>query len=152
KGNQRQVIVFHLVQSDQMGPLSNAEPGSVPIESIPLESLADLRKKAMEASARPPQLPAKEARKVYFQRSEAVRRYVLARAAGICEACNEPAPFARPDGTPYLEPHHTRRLSDGGPDHPQFVAGICPTCHRRIHYGRDGSAWNDALTQRLEQV
>lgn len=86
-----------------------------------------------------PQTSAKEARHFYYQRSEAVRRYVLARAGGTCECCSDPAPFVRADGSPYLEPHHTRRLSDGGPDDPRFVAGICPTCHRHIHYGQGGA-------------
>jgi hypothetical protein len=61
-----------------------------------------------------------------------VKAYVLRRANGCCEACGEEAPFVRKDGTPYLEPHHTRRVADGGPDHPAWVAAICPTCHRQI--------------------
>jgi hypothetical protein len=39
---------------------------------------------------------------------------------------------------PNLEPHHIRRLADGGPDHPRWVAALCPTCHRRVHHGVDG--------------
>jgi 5-methylcytosine-specific restriction protein A len=53
------------------------------------------------------------------------------------------------DGTPYLETHHTTRLADEGLDHPQTVGAICPTCHRRIHSGIDGDAWNKQLKQRL---
>ena len=49
-----------------------------------------------------------------YERSRDVRRYVLARSKGKCEGCSGPAPFSRPDGTPYLEPHHLKRLSDGG--------------------------------------
>jgi hypothetical protein len=48
-----------------------------------------------------------------------------------------------------LEPHHTRRVSDGGLDHPSSVAGICPNCHRRVHHGRDGKQYNLALQERL---
>lgn len=44
------------------------------------------------------------------------------------------APFRTQDGQPYLEPHHIRRLSDGGPDDPRWVAGLCPNCHRRAHH------------------
>jgi 5-methylcytosine-specific restriction enzyme A len=86
-----------------------------------------------------------DAKKIVYQRSKAVRAYVLARANGSCESCHEPAPFARKDGTPYLEPHHTRRVSDGGPDHPRWVGGICPNCHTEIHFGKDGAAKNSAL-------
>ena len=54
------------------------------------------------------------------ERSAAVREYVLARSTGVCEGCGTPAPFVTAQGAPYLEPHHTRRLSDGGPDHPAW--------------------------------
>ncbi|MFL6446142.1 MAG: HNH endonuclease [Bryobacteraceae bacterium] len=70
----------------------------------------------------------------------------------MCEACKQPAPFDRPDGKPYLEPHHTRRVSDGGPDHPSSVAAVCPNCHRRIHHGRDGKQYNVALQERLSEI
>jgi 5-methylcytosine-specific restriction protein A len=146
KGAVRKVIVFHLVQPEQQD--TPAEETVVSPAAI-AASLDELRAKAMQAAAPAPQLPPKEARRLYYQRSEAVRMYVLARAAGVCEACKQPAPFVRPDGSPYLEPHHTRRLSDGGPDDPRFVGGVCPTCHRRIHYGQDGSIVNHRLVSHL---
>jgi 5-methylcytosine-specific restriction protein A len=85
----------------------------------------------------------------YHRRSAAVRMYVLARADGTCESCNSPAPFCREDGTAYLEPHHTRRLSDGGPDHPRWVGAVCPNCHREIHHGAEGKEKNTRLQQDL---
>ncbi|MGK5511732.1 HNH endonuclease [Brevibacillus formosus] len=51
----------------------------------------------------------------------------------MCEACGSEAPFKTAKGGPFLEVHHRRRLSDGGPDHPEWVAAICPNCHRRCH-------------------
>src|SRR6266403_1029622 len=79
------------------------------------------------------------------QRSEDVRAYVLRRAKGCCEGCQTAAPFVRKDGSPYLEPHHIRRVSDGGPDDPAFVIALCPNCHRRVHAGRDGTSYNASL-------
>jgi 5-methylcytosine-specific restriction protein A len=110
-------------------------------------SLADLRAAALE----PPGVnqPAPEAKRKTYRRSAAVRRYVLARAAGACEGCGSPAPFVTPAGDPYLEPHHTRRISDGGPDHPAAVIGLCPTCHRRVHHGADGPTYNHGLIATL---
>ena len=75
--------------------------------------------------------------------------YVQARAAGHCEGCKSPAPFARKNGAPYLEPHHIRRVSDGGPDDPAFVISLCPNCHRRVlHAGADGDDYNAELLAR----
>ena len=84
------------------------------------------------------------------ERSDSIRVYALARADGICEACGAAAPFKKPDGTPYLEVHHIRRLSDGGPDSPEWVAAICPNCHRRAHFGRDIALFNRDLKSNVE--
>ena len=80
-----------------------------------------------------------------------MRIYVRQRAAGKCEGCGKPAPFLTPAKQPYLEPHHIRRLADGGPDHPRWVAALCPTCHRRVHHGADGKEWNQTIADRVGQ-
>jgi 5-methylcytosine-specific restriction protein A len=87
-----------------------------------------------------------------YKRSEDVRNYVLARAKGRCQGCVAPAPFLRADGSPYLEPHHVRRVSDGGPDHPAFVIALCPNCHRRVHAGADGAQYNLKLAELLKAI
>jgi hypothetical protein len=87
-----------------------------------------------------------------YVRSKAVRDYVLMRAAGRCESCDQPAPFIRKNGTPYLEPHHTTRVSDGGPDRPRFVGAVCPACHRELHFGIGGEEKNAALQERLRAL
>ncbi|MBP2147415.1 HNH endonuclease [Xanthobacter flavus] len=87
-----------------------------------------------------------------FARSRAVHSYVLRRAGGHCEGCGSPAPFLRADGSPYLEPHHIRRLSDGGPDDIRFVIALCPNCHRRVHVGADGQSYNEQLRARMGSI
>jgi len=72
-----------------------------------------------------------------FIRDPNVIAWVLVMAAGVCEACDEPAPFVRDDGEPYLEVHHVRPLAEGGPDSADNAIAVCPTCHRRLHYGSD---------------
>ena len=81
-----------------------------------------------------------------------MRIYVLRRAEGHCEGCGEAAPFLTRDGHPYLEPHHTRWLSDGGPDTPAHVIALCPTCHRRAHYAVDALAFNTSLIERMKRL
>ena len=109
-----------------------------------------------EAALQPPAAPAghSDAKRNAYRRSAAVRAYTLARANGICEGClaRSPRPSVPELVVPTLEPHHTRRLSDGGPDHPAAVMALCPTCHRRAHYAEDGAEYNDMLIARLLQI
>ncbi|MFC7156125.1 HNH endonuclease [Halomarina halobia] len=83
------------------------------------------------------------------RRSRAVKDYALARADGICEGCEENAPFVTPSGNPYLEVHHVFQVSDDGADSPDAVVAICPTCHSRIHHADDGSEYNAELIEKL---
>jgi len=136
---EREAIVFELRSLEAVAEKVEAEP-AVP-SALTLE---DLRRLAFSAATESSQAPSQGMRNVY-QRSRDVRVYVLARANGKCEGCSAPAPFLRSDGTPYLEPHHLRRLSDGGPDHPAHVIALCPNCHRRVHAGADGEAYNAKL-------
>lgn len=152
KKNLRSAIVFDLVpiQAVEEGlPGDEGEAVGDDLFGTPA-TLADLQRRA-HAAAKPSTVTGKSTRNVY-RRSDDVRDYVLARAAGVCEACSEPAPFQTIQGTPYLEPHHIRRLSDGGPDHPRHVAGVCPNCHRRAHYGADAVAFNKALAAKIASI
>lgn len=148
-GHSRKEIVFHLVRAE------DATAVAAPVEEGPIvtptpPSLDQLRARALDAAhSGPSEGNGKQGRRTYYKRSKDVRDYVLARAAGVCEECGLPAPFKRLDGSPYLEPHHIRRVADGGPDHPSSVGAICPTCHRRIHYGSDGAEYNRRLAEAI---
>ncbi|MGP1170935.1 MULTISPECIES: HNH endonuclease [Serratia] len=146
--NMRQGIIFNLFR------VSSAQESDHEIVSSEVgqkeESLEQLRAKAIKSSEISGQRQQSDNKKSWFKRSEDVKKYVLKRANGICEACNQPAPFKKRNGDPYLEPHHTKRLADEGPDHPQWVGAICPTCHRRIHSGVDGKEVNKKLMVKLE--
>lgn len=84
-------------------------------------------------------------------RSEPVRQFALADADGVCQGCEEEAPFETPAGRPYLEVHHLYRLSDGGLDDPENVIALCPNCHRRRHEGKDGDEFNQKLIEKAEE-
>lgn len=152
EGAQRDLIVFRLMPVEQLLPVETVGgEDSTSTEASP-SSLDGLRAAAMAAVGAPGNVsdPAEAVRRTY-QRSAKVRAYVLARADGICELCEKPAPFTRKsDGSPYLEPHHINRVSDGGLDHPRHVGGICPACHREIHFGIDGDSLNDKLRTSIE--
>jgi len=72
-----------------------------------------------------------------FIRCPEVVVWVLQCANGTCELCTTPAPFERPNGTPYLEVHHVKPLAEGGPDTVDNAIALCPNCHRKAHYGMD---------------
>lgn len=60
----------------------------------------------------------------------------MKRAKDICERCGALAHLIRiSDGTPYLEVHHKKRLADGGADTVENAIGVCPNCHRELHFG-----------------
>jgi len=130
QGRIRKAIVFELTPIEEFVQLQEEEDSET--ETLLDDSLETLRQKALaesaEASTR--------------RRSKAIRVYVLKRASGVCEGCGSPAPFKKASGQPYLEPHHTRRLADGGPDHPRWVVAVCPNCHRRAHHAADAAKYN----------
>ena len=132
--------------------LESGEPDPETISPVPEIDLTELRKRAYAALGATKSGGAKEARQVFYERSGAVRDYVLGRAGGICELTGQPAPFRTTSGKPYLEVHHTRRLSDDGPDDPRWVAAITPTAHREIHYGEHGEELNRQLKGKLRQI
>jgi hypothetical protein len=71
-----------------------------------------------------------------FNRSSYVAEYAKRIANGICQDCNEPAPFINKlTDQPFLEIHHIIPLAKGGSDAPENTIAICPNCHRKRHYG-----------------
>jgi predicted HNH restriction endonuclease len=118
--------------------------------SLSEANIDELRKVAMLAAR--PTAAMKVRKAIYRVRSLAIKRYVLKRADGICEGCREPAPFQSVEGGPYLEPHHTTRLADEGPDHPADVIALCPNCHQRAHRADDAVQFNHSLIEVLSRI
>ena len=147
-GVERDAIIFRLVPVARLEQLELA-PADDPVKHLTLQ---ESRNRAIAASKADGSQNSKEGGRTVYERSRAVRDYVLLRAAGKCELCDQPAPFHRSGGAPYLEPHHTTRVSDGGPDHPQFVAALCPACHREVHYGEHARVKNLTLTEKLRVI
>lgn len=92
---------------------------------------SELRKVAIATGSESPEKIEEETTR--FKRSEYVIAYANKRAMGKCDLCNNPAPFKKKDGEPYLEVHHIIFLSENGPDTIENVVALCPNCHRRMH-------------------
>jgi len=51
-----------------------------------------------------------------------------------CDCCQE-ATFKKDNGMPYIEFHHLIPFrTDNGPDHYLNLFGLCPNCHRKMHF------------------
>ncbi|MCG1020770.1 HNH endonuclease [Sutcliffiella horikoshii] len=68
-----------------------------------------------------------------YERNATVSEFAKRRANGICQLCEEPAPFETKHGDPYLETHHIVWLSQGGQDSIENTVALCPNCHRKMH-------------------
>ena len=113
------------------------------------KSLQQLREIAL--SSTPTHASTQEKIQSIQNRSTAIKLYAQKRANGICEGCNEIAPFETKSG-PYLEVHHLTRLADGGADLPQNIIALCPTCHRKAHYSLDCLEFNNQLINKVATI
>lgn len=87
-----------------------------------------------------------------FVRDPRVVAWVLNAANGKCECCGDDAPFARIDGSPYLEVHHLKRLADGGTDRVSNAIALCPNCHRELHFGINRSDLLSSVYGRIQRL
>lgn len=148
-GDLRQAIVFKLVP---LAAFQAAIEDSVPEGAADDAAFNALRMRAYAAASMPVKVTKEAAVTSAFVRSRIVRDYALARANGACECCGKAAPFTTVLGQPFLEVHHIRRLTDGGPDSPNDVAAICPNCHREAHHGAGAERLNASLLETVRAV
>lgn len=71
-----------------------------------------------------------------YNRDLKVKQYTLRRAQGVCDLCEQPAPFTTKSGEAYLESHHVVPLAKKGKDSIINTVALCPNCHRLMHYGK----------------
>lgn len=148
EGNDRQGIVFQLMNVDDYVEISDQIDTSQ-YKNKPIE---ELRERAYSAVKPVKEAKSRENKKIYYERNQDIKAYVLARANGICECCGKPAPFEKKDGTPYLETHHIGKLSDKGMDAPDRMAAITPNCHREIHHGANGKEIDARLSEAITEL
>jgi 5-methylcytosine-specific restriction enzyme A len=69
----------------------------------------------------------------HYERNQYIVECTKKLAEGVCDLCNEQAPFKNRKREPYLEVHHINWLSKGGEDSMCNVAALCPNCHKKMH-------------------
>ena len=115
------------------------------------KKVGELKRKGFKA---PPKGNTKPQRKessgsTTFVRLADVVAWVELRANGVCELCDQPAPF---------EEKEWRRVPRGSPHRPSFrgcgadtvenAAGICPNCHRKCHHWERRPEHSGSLSRR----
>ena len=68
-----------------------------------------------------------------FVRDAAVAEVAKRLANGLCDLCEQPAPFQNKSNEAYLECHHIIWLAQGGEDTIANTVALCPNCHRKMH-------------------
>ena len=68
-----------------------------------------------------------------YSRDPHVVTAALRRADGVCQLCDQDAPFKKKRGEPFLEVHHIIPLAKGGKDQLKNAVALCPNCHRKMH-------------------
>ena len=133
-GNSREVYLFPLMRKDRTTPvipkqeLDKTFERKVRRESR--RSLEELKSEARKSTATP---GSRLSTSTSYQRNPAVKAYTLKRADGVCELCEQDAPFKNKNGKPYLEVHHIQQLADKGDDIIENTVALCPNCHRKMH-------------------
>ena len=93
-------------------------------------SIEQLAARAKRAQKQPSQRAAKTS---VYVRDAAVAEYAKRLANGICDLCEQPAPFQNKANEAYLECHHIIWLAQGGEDTIANTVALCPNCHRKMH-------------------
>lgn len=68
-----------------------------------------------------------------YSRDQVIVELVKRLANGICDLCEEQAPFLNKQKEAYLECHHVMWLAKGGLDRMSNAVALCPNCHRKMH-------------------
>ncbi|KKI90673.1 restriction endonuclease [Bacillus sp. SA1-12] len=134
-GTPRKVYVFPLKLMDGQEKVlisKNAVESKEQIQEKEAKKLNDdeLKKRTSYAPSKP---GSRNVTTNGYERNAYVSEYAKRRANGICQLCEEPAPFKTKKGDPYLETHHIVWLANGGEDSIENTVALCANCHRKMH-------------------
>ena len=134
-GNLRKVIIFPIKLKDDGLKTPISESILLELQEEKEKIARRLSKEELEARANMIQGPPSQrsVSTTMYNRNPNVSTFAKARAEGICQLCQQPAPFLDKNNEPYLETHHIVWLSEGGDDSIQNTVALCPNCHRKMH-------------------
>lgn len=133
-GNLRNVWIFPLSLTQPFQPID--EDTFKQNQEIKLKKIRKLSYDELEKYAKQVQNNKNEKRSItssVYVRNAYVAEYAKYRAKGVCQLCEQNAPFLDKLNNPYLESHHIIWLSVGGEDTISNTVALCPNCHRKMH-------------------
>jgi len=135
KGNLRKVIIFPIKLKDDTPKSPISQSIIIELEEEKERNARRLSKGELEARANQAQGPPSQrsVSTTMYSRNPHVSAFAKERAQGICQLCQQPAPFLDKNNYPYLETHHIIWLSEGGDDSILNTVALCPNCHRKMH-------------------
>lgn len=142
------ILSTKVVQNQDSGGKTNAEASS---------AVSSLRKTLERGEQLVPPSGTHRVRKTnvrteVYKRDLYVKAWVLHNAKGLCEGCGQAAPFVMDDGLPFLEIHHMKTLSTGGPDTTDNTVALCPNCHRMIHLGKERVRLRERIFSKVNRL
>lgn len=134
-GNLRKVWIFPLKPMDDSSSIALPEPIIKKKQMRKQREAGRLNDEELEKRAKYSRkgVGTRQVSSTTFERNEYVSELVKRRANGVCQLCDEPAPFKNKQGEPFLESHHIVWLSKGGEDTIENSVALCPNCHRKMH-------------------
>lgn len=150
-GQNRSVWVFPVKLTDPKASINIdtiLETNSKNQKKSKRASLAQLLAKAKAASRT--EVGYRNTNTKYWIRSQDIVVLAKRLADGICQLCNEHAPFNDQFGEPYLETHHIKWLANGGSDTPENTVALCPNCHKKMHIVNSAVDVNYLVKKNLE--
>lgn len=124
-------------------PIQQMDGKTIPIKSTIINHSKDKKEKRIRrmsdeevkkrAQRRVSKTGTRQVTSIQRDRDPFISEHTKRKAAGICQLCNEAAPFKNKKSEPYLETHHIIWLAKGGEDSIGNTVALCPNCHRKMH-------------------
>lgn len=132
-GKKRKVWVFPLKSTGEFAPVTSTALQSQ--EQTQSQKASKLSFDELEVLA-PQRVAAMTSNRVVVSKTlikdPIIEEYVKTKANGICQLCNQPAPFFDEKGKPYLETHYIEPLEKARPVTVENTVALCPNCHQKM--------------------
>ncbi|KJF46280.1 HNH endonuclease [Bacillus altitudinis] len=135
KGQHRQVWVFPLMLEDKQKEVFLSDQTIKMKQELREKKVRKLDESELENRARTARRKSSKRQTISttYERDPYITEFAKRWAKGICQLCDQPAPYVNKNGEPHLHTHHIKWLSLGGEDSIYNTIALCPNCHDKMH-------------------